>query len=168
VLAKADPGPVPTGLALTGLIAVSVLVFTIGGGLGLDVSLRRTTRAALLVLVATWLRAAAGSDGLREVSRRVLGRLRRLPSLPEAVRALDSIGSEGRLIDAGRALVESLTGVRKRPRPVVDAVLGWVERESARFRPTPVGPPRRLRARAPDWALVLLAAAPALVLAGAG
>jgi hypothetical protein len=165
-LSRADPGPVPTGLALTGLIAVSALAFTLGGGLGLDTALRRTARAALLVLVATWLRAAAGSDGLREVSRRVLGRLRHLPSLPEAVRALDGIGSEGRLVEAGRALAESLSGVRKRPRPVVDAVLGWVERESARFRPSPTRPPRRLHAGAADWALLALAAAPTLVLAG--
>ncbi|HEX6737157.1 MAG TPA: hypothetical protein VF310_02685, partial [Vicinamibacteria bacterium] len=96
--ARADPAPVPTGLALTGVIAVGALVFTLGGGLGLDTALRRTLRAALLVLVATWLRAAAGSDGLRDVSRRVLGRLRRVPSLPEAARALDGMGSEGRLV----------------------------------------------------------------------
>ena len=165
-LSRADPGPVPTGLALTALISVGALVFTLGAGLGLDTALRRTTRAALLVLVATWLRAAAGSDGLREVSRRVLGRLHRLPSLPEAVRALDGIGSEGRLVEAGRALAESLKGVQRRPRPVIDAVLGWVEREAVRFRPSPPRPPRRLQAGAADWALLALAAAPALVLAG--
>jgi len=163
-LSRADPGPVPTGLALAALIAGSALLFTLGGGLGLDIALRRTARAALLVLVATWLRAAAGADGLREVSRRALGRLRRLPSLPEAVRTLDGIGSERSLLAAGRSLTESLSGVRKRPRPVVDAVLGWVVSESASVRPTQAAPRRALRVRAPDLALVALAAAPALTL----
>jgi hypothetical protein len=163
-LSRADPGPVPTGLALAGLIAGSALLFTLVGGLGADIALRRTARAALLVLVATWLRAAAGADGLREVSRRALGRLRRLPSLPEAVRTLDGIGSERRLLAAGRSLTESLAGVRKRPRPVVDAVLGWVVRESASVRPAPAPPRRTLHVRAPDWALLVLAAAPALTL----
>ena len=163
-LSRADPGPVPTGLALAALIAGSALLFTLGGGLGLDIALRRTARAALLVLVATWLRAAAGADGLREVSRRALGRLRRLPSLPEAVRTLDGIGSERSLLAAGRSLTESLSGVRKRPRPVVDAVLGWVVSESASVRPAQAAPRRALRVRAPDLALVALAAAPALTL----
>jgi hypothetical protein len=161
---RADPGPVPTGLALAALIAGSALLFTLVGGLGVDIALRRTARAALLVLVATWLRAAAGAEGLREVSRRALGHLRRLPSLPEAVRTLDGIGSERSLLAAGRSLTESLAGVRKRPRPVVDAVLGWVVSESARVRPARAAPRRALRARTPDWALLALAAAPALTL----
>jgi hypothetical protein len=161
---RADPGPVPTGLALAALIAGSALLFTLVGGLGMDIALRRTARAALLVLVATWLRAAAGAEGLREVSRRALGRLRRLPSLTEAVCTLDGIGSERSLLAAGRSLTESLAGVRKRPRPVVDAVLGWVVSESARVRAAPAAPRPPLRARAPDWALVALSAAPALAL----
>ncbi len=161
---RADPGPVPTGLALAALIAGSALLFTLVGGVGLDLALRRTARAALLVLVATWLRAAAGADGLREVSRRALGRLRRLPSLPESVLTLDGIGSERSLLAAGRSLTASLAGVRKRPRPVVDAVLGWVVSESASVRPARTPPRPALHAGAPDWALVALAAAPALAL----
>ncbi|HEX2233232.1 MAG TPA: hypothetical protein VHG69_07700, partial [Thermoleophilaceae bacterium] len=111
------------------------------------------------------LRAAAGSEGLREVSRRVLGRLRRVPALPEASRTLDQLGSEGRLMAAGRSLASSLSGVRKRPMAVVDAVLAWVRRESQRFSPelAPQLPP--LRARPADWALLALAAAPAAGLA---
>jgi hypothetical protein len=163
-LSKPDPAPLPTGLALTALLALTAFGFTLGGGLGLDTALRRASRAALLVLVATWLRAAAGSDGLREVSRRVLGRLRRIPSLPEATRTLDEIGSEGRLVAAGRALVQSLSGVRKRPVAILDAVLAWVARESRRFRPGDAAPRRRLRAGMADWALLGCAAIPAAAL----
>jgi hypothetical protein len=135
--ARGDPAPVPTGLVLTAFVAGGALVFTLAAGLGTDVVLRRTLRAALLVLVATWLRAAAGAEGLREVSRRGLVRLRRLPALPEAARTLDEIGSEGRLMAAARALGDSLRGVPVRPLPVVDAVLDWVMRESAGYRPPP-------------------------------
>ena len=45
------------------------------GGLGVEEGLALAVRAMLLVLVATWLRAAAGTAGLREVSRRALARL---------------------------------------------------------------------------------------------
>jgi hypothetical protein len=158
---RPDPAPVPTGLALAALLALGALAFSAGGGLGADEVLRRTSRAALLVLVATWLRAAAGSEGLREVSRRALGRLRRLPSLAEASRTLDQLGSEGRLLAAGRTLTASLSGVRKRPLAIVDAVLAWVRRESLGFSPGPAAPLPPLRARAADWALLALAAAPA-------
>jgi hypothetical protein len=128
-------------------------------------ALRRATRAALLVLVATWLRAAAGAEGLREVSRRALGRLRRVPAAPEAAQVLDGIASEGRLAAAGRTLAAQLGAVRMRPLPVLDAVLGWVVREAAAFR-APAGPPPgvTLAAGPLDWVLVLLAAAPVLAL----
>jgi hypothetical protein len=160
-VSRPDPAPVPTGLVLTAVIALSSLAFALGGGLGADQALRRASRAALLVLVATWLRAAAGSEGLREVSRRALGRLRRLPSLPEAARTLEQIGSEGRLLAAGRSLVDSLSGVPMRPMAVVDAVLAWVGRESRRFRPGASPALPALRARPADWALLALATAPA-------
>jgi hypothetical protein len=130
IVAETDREPVPTGLVFAAILAGGAFVFALGGGLGLDVALRRAGRAALLVLVATWLRAAAGAEGLREVSRRVLGRLRRLPAAPEAALVLDCISSEGRLVAAGRALGDQLAGVQKRPLPIVDAVLRWVVRES--------------------------------------
>jgi hypothetical protein len=166
-LSRADPEPVPTGLLFAAILAAGALIFTLGGGLGLDMALRRASRAALLVLAATWLRAAAGSDGLREVSRRALGRLRRVPAAPEAAQVLDGIASEGRLAAAGRALAAELGAVRMRPVPVLDAVLGWVVREAAAFRPPPIPPAVTLAARPVDWALVVLAAAPALALAAA-
>ncbi len=162
---RPDASALPTGLVLTGLLAGGALVFGLTAGLGVDESLRRASRAALLVLVATWLRAAAHAPGLREVARRALGRLRRLPAAPEAARTLDSIGSEGRLTAAGRALLDSLSGVRRRPLPVMDAVLSWVAAEAARYSPGAPVAPLALRARAADVVLVVLAAAPAVALA---
>ena len=103
--------PLPAGLLFAALLAGGAFVFALGGGLGLDVAARRAARAALLVLTATWLRGAAGAEGLREVSRRVLGRLRRVPAAPEAALVLDQIASEGRLAAAARALEQQLRGV---------------------------------------------------------
>ena len=125
-----DREPVPTGLVFAAILAAGALAFGLGGGLGLDEAARRATRAALLVLTATWMRAAAGAEGLREVSRRALGKLRRIPAANEAALVLDRIESEGRLAEAGRALADELSGVEKRPLPFVDAVLRWVVRES--------------------------------------
>jgi hypothetical protein len=133
IAAPTDRDPVPTGLVFAAILAGGALAFALGGGLGLDEAARRATRAALLVLVATWMRAAAGAEGLREVSRRALGKLRRVPAAPEAALVLDQISSEGRLVAAGRALADRLSGIEKRPMPFVDAVLGWVVRESERW-----------------------------------
>jgi hypothetical protein len=164
-VSRADREPVPTGLLFAAILAAGALLFTLGGGLGLDMALRRAARAALLVLVATWLRAAAGAEGLREVSRRALGRLRRVPAAPEAAQVLDGIASEGRLAAAGRTLAAQLGSVPMRPLAVLDAVLGWVVREAAAFRPPASPPPALALAAGPlDWALVLLAAAPVLAL----
>jgi hypothetical protein len=164
-VSRADREPVPTGLLFAAILAAGALLFTLGGGLGLDMALRRAARAALLVLVATWLRAAAGAEGLREVSRRALGRLRRVPAAPEAAQVLDGIASEGRLAAAGRTLAAQLGSVPMRPLAVLDAVLGWVVREAAAFRPPAAPPPAVTLTAGPlDWVLVLLAAAPVLAL----
>jgi hypothetical protein len=130
VAAPTDSEPVKTGLVFAAILAGGALLFALGGGLGLDEAARRAIRAALLVLTATWMRAAAGAEGLREVSRRALGRLHRIPAANEAALVLDQIESEGRLAAAGRALADELEGVEKRPMPFVDAVLRWVVRES--------------------------------------
>jgi hypothetical protein len=114
--------------------------------------------------VATWLRGAAGAEGLREVSRRVLGKFGRLPAAPEAVTVLDQISSEGRLAAAGRALLDQLSGVKKRPMPFVDAVIGWVVKESSMFSPTSSPAQQALRMRARDVVLMTVAAVPVLVL----
>ncbi|MBA3369885.1 MAG: hypothetical protein H0T96_00300 [Thermoleophilaceae bacterium] len=164
LLSRPDRRAVPTGVALALLIGGGSLVFSLVGGLGLAVGLQRGARAMLIVLVATWLRAAARSDGIREVARRSLGRLRRIPSVPEAVSILDELGAEARLAPSGRALLAELRSARKRPVAMVDAVLGWVAGESGRFRAGLIPPPARLRVAARDVALVAAAAAPVLTL----
>jgi len=164
VLSRPEREPLPAGLGFAAVLAGGAFAFALGGGLGLDTALRRAGRAALLVLVATWLRAAARAIGLREVSRRVLGRLRRVPSAPEAAEVLDAIASEGRLAAAGRAVAARLSEAPKRPAALLDAVLAWVIRESAAHEPVPAAP-MPLRARAIDYALLASAAVPALALA---
>ena len=161
-LSRADSRAVPTGLVLAGLLGFASLTFALTSGLGILEGLRRASRAVLLVLVATWLRAAAGADGLREVSRRALGRLRALPSVRETIRVLDVIGSEGRLTAAGRSLLDTMEGVRARPAAITDAVLTWVAAEAGRYRRGPATEAIKLRVRVSDVALLILAAAPAL------
>ncbi len=162
--ARPDKEPLKTGLAFAAILAGGALIFSLGGGLGLDTALRRASRAALLVLVATWLRGAAGAEGLREVSRRALGRLRRLPAAPEAAAVLDQIASEGRIVAAGRTLAARVSGVEKRPVPFLDAVLGWVVAESAEHEPAPPPERRALRVRARDVVLIALALLPLVTL----
>lgn len=161
----ADRTVLATGLVLAALLGLGALVATLVAGLGLDLALRRALRAALLVVVATWLRAAAGSEGLREVAHRSLGRMRRLPAMSEAAAVLDRLGSDRRLVAAGRGLLGALGPVRKRPLPVLDAVLGWVASHSGSFVPDAPGARARLSARPRDALLVLAAALPAAGLA---
>jgi hypothetical protein len=167
-LARADREPLRAGLAFAAILAGGALIFALGGGLGLDVALRRALRAALLVLTATWLRAAAGAEGLREVSRRVLHRLRRIPSAPEASSVLDGIESEGRLAEAARTLGEHMGRARKRPLELIDAVLAWVIRESRAFRPAPPSQAHSLTARPADWLLIASSLVPLIAIAAAG
>jgi hypothetical protein len=163
--ARPDKQPVQAGLLFAALLAGGAFVFALGGGLGLDVALRRSARAALLVLTATWLRGAAGAEGLREVSRRVLGRLKRVPAATEAALVLDQIASEGRLAVAARSLELQLRGVPKRAVPFVDAVLGWVVREANTQRAVAPARALALRATALDALLLIAAVAPAAALA---
>jgi hypothetical protein len=164
VVGGGDRSVVPTGMLLAVLLGGGVLIFTLLGGLGADEALRRALRALLLVLVATWLRAAAGAGGLREVSRRALGRLGRVPPAREAAAVMDELGSGRQLGSAARSVLASLRAVPPRPMPVVDAVLGWVVEESRRFRPATPAPSLALRARLRDAALVVTAAACGLAL----
>jgi hypothetical protein len=161
--ARGERTGVSAGLALAAFLAFGALVFTLVGGLGVDLALRRACRAGLLVVAATWLRAAAGADGVREVARRTLTRLSRVPSVPEAAAVLDGLGSEQRLLAAGRALLARLSDVPKKPVPVLDAVLAWVSRESRAYdaagAPAPAAP-LSLRMRPRDALLVTLATAP--------
>lgn len=163
--ARPDTEPLPAGLLFAAILAGGALLFSLGGGLGLDTALRRASRAALLVMVATWLRGAAGAEGLREVSRRALGRLQRLPAAREAGAVLGEIASEGgRLTASARALIDRLQGVARRPVPFLDAVLGWVVAESSGFRAPAPAARLALRVRVRDVALIATAAAPVLAL----
>jgi hypothetical protein len=159
-----DGSVVRTGALLALLLGAGVLAFTLLGGLGSDEAFRRALRAVLLVLVATWLRAAAGANGLREVSRRGLGRLGRVPPAAEAAAVMDELGSGRQLGPAVRSALATLRSAPARPLPVVDAVLGWVVAESRRFRRAAPAPPMGLRVRVRDVVLVVGACACALAL----
>ena len=160
LLSRGDRSVVPLGVGLALMLGTVILVVSLLGGQGIDDALARGTRAMLLVLVATWLRAAAGTAGLREVSRRGLGRLRRAPSAREAVLVMDQLGSGRQLGAAARSVLAALRAVPAQPRPLLDAVLGWVAFESRRFHPAVVERPPRLRIRAVDVALVVAAVLP--------
>ena len=165
-LSRGDRRVVRAGLILTALLAGGTLTAGLIGGLGLDVTLRRTLRAALLVLVATWLRAAAGEHGLREVFRRALRRLSRLPAARETEEVLSGLGSTRSLAESGRRLLDRLRGVpAKKPVPIADAVLDWVAGEAGHHAPAAPDPPRTLRARPLDGVLVALALATSLAIA---
>jgi len=163
-LARGDTSVVRSGLYLTVFLASGTLVFGLVGGMGLEVTAQRTLRAALLVLVATWLRYAAGEEGLREVFRRALRRVRRLPGARETAETLDGLGSTGALAASGRRLVGRLRGVSLEPVPLTDAVIDWAAGEAGRHAPGRTQPASALRARRRDAALVVLAAATALAL----
>lgn len=163
---RPDPQPLRLGLALTALLAASAFGAAWVADLGADEAARRAARAALLVLVATWLRAAAGADGLREVFTRTLRHLERVPAFREAGMALDGLDPRGSVTEAGRALVGRLSRVPATPLAITDAVVEWVASETAGFRAgrPAAAAPTSLRVRAGDAALTALAAAPAITL----
>lgn len=142
------------GAVIALVLALGVALFTLTAGLGIDLALRRGARAGLLVLVATWLRGAAGEPGLRELARRTLGRLRRIPSAPEAAAVLERLGHGRELAPAARSLADEVRPASKDLVPLVDAVLGWVRGEAARFRAHVPGPRPAFRFAARDAAIL--------------
>jgi hypothetical protein len=164
VLARGDRSVVRPGLVLTAVLASGTLVFGLVGGMGLELTLRRTLRAALLVLVATWLRYAAGEEGLREVFRRTLRRFDRIPAVRETEHVLDGLGSTGALAASGRRLIDRMKGVKVEPLPITDAVLEWVAGEAGRHAPAEPAALPALHARRSDAALVAFAVLCALAL----
>ena len=162
--ARGDWGVVKPGLILAAALVAGTLLFGLIGGVGLEETLQRTVRAALLVLVATWLRFAAGEEGLREVFRRMLRRVRRLPAMPETAAILDGLGSTAALAESGKRLIARLKGVEPDPIPITDAVLDWVAGEAGRHPPAAPEPVRTLRVRPRDVLLLGLVAATALAL----
>jgi hypothetical protein len=164
LLSKPDYDTVRLGLALAALVAFAVLVGGLLSDAGLDMTLRRTLRAVLLIAVATWMRAAAGPGGMRETFRRALRRLRALPALREAAEQLEGLDSGPHLIAAGRAAMSRFEDVPLAVAPVADAIIGWTATESARYRPGSAPPPPALRVRLPDAVLLAFTLAPALAL----
>lgn len=133
--AVSDAGlrPLAGGLALAAPLALSTLAFGLVGGIGQAQALRRTARVALLVLIAVWLRAAAGPDGLREVSLRLVGRLPRVRTLALTAAVLGASAGAADYGASGRRLGARLRGTRKRPGPILDAVLMWIGTEASQL-----------------------------------
>ncbi len=134
LLAPPERHVVPAGLVLATALGASALLVAGVGGSGWAAAAAHAVRAWLLVMTATWMRGAAGEAGFREVTQRVLRRLGRVPSVPEALAALDQLGLGRRLGAAARSLIGAVGSVRRRPLAIVDSVLAWVGAESARFR----------------------------------
>jgi hypothetical protein len=153
------------GLLLGAALAAGTLIASLIGGLGPLEAASRGVRAALLVLVATWLRAAAGSAGLRETFRRGLLHLRRVPGAREAGEILSELDSGRLLAGSAQAIQEHLRGVRMRPVAVADAVLTWAAQEARSLPAHLPAPDAELRFRARDAALAASALLPAGALA---
>ncbi len=165
-LSDPDRDAVPLGLALAGLLAFAALTGGLLSGAGLELTLQRVLRAVLLVAVATWMRAAARTGGLREVFRRMLSRLRRIPSVPEAIELLAGLDAGPRLVAAGRAAASRFSDVELRPAELCDTVTAWVAVESASYVPGAAVVPPVLRLRVVDALLVAFSCAPVLALVG--
>ena len=155
LLTRVERDVAAVGFVIGAVLAVGVALFTLTAGLGLDLALRRGARAALLVLVATWLRGAAGEPGLRELARRTLGRLRRIPSAPEAAAVLERLGHGRELGPSARSLAAEVRPAPKEFVPFVDVVLGWVRAEAARFHPHDPGPRPEFRFGPRDAVIVV-------------
>jgi hypothetical protein len=163
-VSRPDPEALSLGLALTALLFVSALAASLIAGLGLDEALQRGSRAALLVLVATWMRAAAGPAGLRETFRRALWRSARCRRPADASAILDGLDSGGPPDRVG-----ALAG--RRARHGRDGAEAGGGRRAQLGRGRGGGLPRgvaaaraRLRVAPRDGLLVALAAVPALAL----
>ncbi len=132
VLTRAGAGNVLRGLALAAPLALSTFAFGAFGGIGMNIAARRAARVALLVLIAVWVRAAAGSEGLRDVSLRVVRRLARFPTLGLAAAVLGASAGIGDYGQGARRLGRCLGAAQRRPVAVIDAALSWVAEESVR------------------------------------
>lgn len=166
VAARPEPGALRTGLALGAILFAGAFLFNWIGGEGAAAGLAHGVRASLLVLTATWMRGAAGAAGFREVTRRTLTRLRRLPAVPEAHLVLEEMGTVRGLGASARSLRARVRPAGGDPVAIADAVLAWVGGEARRFRPEPSLPPPALAYRPPDALLLVLALAPVLALLG--
>lgn len=115
------------GLVLAATLAVGALVPAVLGAVDWEPAGQRAIRGALLVLTATWARAYAGADGLREFARRLLwGQARRI---------VEGLESDARLRPAADDLIERVGKVDMQPAPLADALTAWVAAEARAYRP---------------------------------
>jgi hypothetical protein len=153
------------GLLLALIVAVGTLAASLIGGLGLNEAASRAVRGALLVMVPTWLRLAAGSAGLREAFRRMLARLGWIPGAQEASEILGELDSGALLEGSARSLRDRLRGITAGPMEIVNAVLAWAADEAQSL---PIHEPRAvsvLRLRPRDATLFVSVLLPATALA---
>ncbi|MDQ6835745.1 MAG: hypothetical protein M3016_06100 [Actinomycetota bacterium] len=153
------------GLLLALIVGAGTLSASLLGGLGWDQAAARCVRGALLVLVPTWLRLAAGSAGLREAFHRTLLRLGRVPGAHESDAILSQLDSGSLLAGSANALRDRLRGVSPRPLPITGAVLTWAALEAQSL---PINAPKlasQLRLRPRDGALAVSVLLPVGVLA---
>lgn len=132
-ITDADGRALLRGLAIAAPLALSTLGFGVVGGIGTDQAFLRAARVALLVLIAVWVRSAAGSEGLRRISLRAVRRLWRVGVLADSAAILGSATPVENLGPSGRRLIGRLRAARRRPVAVVDAALGWIAEESVRL-----------------------------------
>lgn len=164
-LAPAEREVLRPGLFLAGTVAIGAFVANVIGGEGVDDGLEHAARATLLVMTATWMRGAAGTEGVREVVRRVLTRMGRFRAAGELQASLDSIAGERRMEAAVRDLVADVRRAEGELVRMLDAAIGWVSREASRFRPGVSPPSPDLRYGPLDLLILLGAALPAIALA---
>jgi hypothetical protein len=160
-----DRDIIRVGLLLALIVALGTLAASLIGGLGLDEAASRAVRGALLVMVPTWLRLAAGSAGLREAFRRMLARLHRIPGAQDAGEILGELDSGALLEGSAKSLRERLRGVTAGPMEIVNAVLVWAADEAQSL---PIHEPRAvspLHLRPRDATLVASILLPASALA---
>jgi hypothetical protein len=163
-LCRPDLDVLPSGLAIASILGILGAALGALGGGGAGQAVQLGARASLLVLWATWLRAASGDLGFREVARRALWRLRAVPAAREAGTLLAEMGAERRIGPAARQLTEVGRRAPRTPMGIVDAVIDWIAVEAHRFRASlPAGRPLRLGAL--DVLPPLLALLPLMALA---
>lgn len=121
------------GLMVAAPLALSTLAFGLVGGIGGQRAAERSVRVGLLVLIAVWVRSAAGAEGLRRVLVSAVRRLRAVPLLAATAAVLAAATHADDLDGAGRRLGGRLRSARRRPAPIVDAALGWIAAESSRL-----------------------------------
>jgi hypothetical protein len=115
------------GFVLAAVLALGAMIPALIGAVDLEPAGERAVRAALMVLTATWARAFAGSDGLREFGRRILW--------GESARLIAQLESDARLRPAADDLIERLGKVDTKPVPLADALTEWVAAEARGYRP---------------------------------